>query len=167
MLGPLPVIAEDLGVITPPVERLRDDLGFPGMVVLQFGFDAPAGGPPSPHHPAAHHRHQVCYSGTHDNDTARGWWEAAPHAVRAGVRDAAVAAGVEEPEPWWTLVRLALSSPAELAVVPLQDVLGRGSEARMNLPGQATGNWRWQAEADQLTPAVAARLRATVEASGR
>ena len=166
-LGPLPVIAEDLGVITPPVERLRDGLGFPGMVVLQFGFDAPPGGPPSPHHPSAHHVHQVCYSGTHDNDTARGWWEAVPASVRAAVRDAAGEADVVEPEPWWTLVRLALASPAELAVVPLQDVLGLGSEARMNLPGTAGASWRWRAEAADLTPAVAARLRRAVEASGR
>ncbi len=76
-------------------------------------------------------------------------------------------ADVVEPEPWWTLVRLALSSPAELAVVPLQDVLGLGSEARMNLPGTAGASWRWRADASALTPAVAARLRAAVESSGR
>lgn len=166
-LGPLPVIAEDLGVITPPVERLRDDLGFPGMVVLQFGFDSPPGGPPSPHHPSAHHMHQVCYSGTHDNDTARGWWEAMPPSVRDAVDEAAAAAGVAQPEPWWALVRLALSSPAELTVVPLQDVLGLGSEARMNLPGTSGRSWGWRAEPDQLTPDLAARLRDAVAASGR
>lgn len=165
-LGPLPVIAEDLGLITEPVRRLRDDLGFPGMVVLQFGFD-PDVHDASEHHPSVHVEHSVCYSGTHDNDTARGWWDGADERTRANVVEAAEAAGVREPEPWWTLVRLAFASPARLAVVQLQDVLGLGTEARMNLPGQDLGNWAWRAERRQLTPKVATRLRAAVEASGR
>jgi 4-alpha-glucanotransferase len=165
-LGPLPMIAEDLGLITEPVHRLRDELGFPGMVVLQFGFDT-AVHDASEHHPSAHVAHSVCYTGTHDNDTARGWWDATSDEVHGHVLAAATDAGVVEPEPWWTLVRLALASPARLAVVQLQDVLGLGSEARTNLPGRARGNWAWQASRRQLTPALAARLRAAVEASGR
>lgn len=165
-LGPLPVIAEDLGLITEPVERLRDALGFPGMVVLQFAFDTDIHDA-SDHHPSVHREHSVCYSGTHDNDTARGWWDDTSEAVHANFLAAAEAADVVEPEPWWTMVRLALSSPARLAVVQLQDVLGLGNEARMNLPGQDEGNWAWQATRRQLTPAIAARLRAAVEASDR
>lgn len=165
-LGPLPVIAEDLGVITDPVRRLRDDLGFPGMAVLQFGFDDDR---PNEHHPSRHHEHQVAYSGTHDNDTADGWWTGLPAAAQDRVRAAARAAGlvVEERRPWWTVVDLTLSSPARLAVVPLQDVLGLGSGARMNTPGTARGNWSWQATRRQLSPAVARRLRQAVEASDR
>ncbi|HEV7720120.1 MAG TPA: 4-alpha-glucanotransferase [Iamia sp.] len=165
-LGPLPVIAEDLGVITEPVRRLRDDLGFPGMAVVQFGFD---GDPPNEHHPSRHREHQVAYSGTHDNDTARGWWTGLPPAAQDRVRSAARAAEVEvdDRRPWWTIVDLALSSPARLAVVPLQDVLGLGSEARMNTPGTDAGNWSWRAPREDLTPALARRLRSSVESSGR
>lgn len=169
-LGPLPVIAEDLGVITEPVARLRDSLGFPGMVVLQFGFDEPG----STHHPDVHREHSVCYSGTHDNDTARGWWEGVGPQVRSRVGAAASAAGlgpgVERQlgaEPWWTIVRLALASPARLAVVPLQDVLGLGSEARMNTPGREEGAWRWRADAGALTSGLGRRLRAAVSEAGR
>lgn len=165
-LGPLPVIAEDLGVITEPVERLRDTLGFPGMVVLQFAFDT-AVHDASNHHPSVHVPHSVCYSGTHDNDTARGWWDTSSSETRERFLVAAASARVVEDEPWWTLVRLALSSPARLAVVPLQDVLGLDTSARMNLPGREEGNWTWRARPDQLTPEVAARLRAAIEAADR
>jgi 4-alpha-glucanotransferase len=165
-LGPLPVIAEDLGVITEPVRRLRDGLGFPGMAVLQFGFDGDA---PNEHHPSRHVAHQVAYSGTHDNDTADGWWTGLPAAAQGRVRAAARAAGLtpDDRRPWWTVVDLTLASPARLAVVPLQDVLGLGSGARMNTPGTATGNWSWRATRRQLTPAVARRLRQSIETSGR
>ncbi len=169
-LGPLPVIAEDLGVITPPVARLRDDLGFPGMVVLQFGFDGRRPETSSPHHPANHREGSVCYPGTHDNDTARGWWGSVPSLVHDRVRDAArQAAVVDVPadEPWRLLPRLALASRSRLAVLPLQDVLGLGSEARMNHPGIEGGCWRWRADTDQLTPAIAAHLRADIEATDR
>jgi 4-alpha-glucanotransferase len=162
-LGRLPVIAEDLGVITEPVTRLRQQLGFPGMVVLQFGFDTDD----STHHPERHLPDSVCYTGTHDNDTARGWWESLPDDARGRVRDAAAKAGVVEEEPWWTLVGLALRSPAGLAMIQAQDVLGLGGEARMNLPGKARGNWRWQLEAGQLTAAHATRLRSLVIDAGR
>jgi len=165
-LGVLPVIAEDLGVITEPVRRLRDDLGFPGMAVVQFGFD---GDPPNEHHPSRHVEHQVAYSGTHDNDTALGWWAGLPPAARDRVRSAARVAGVEvdDRRPWWTVVDLTLSSRARLAVVPLQDVLGLGSEARMNTPGTETGNWTWRASRGDLTPALARRLHQSLESSRR
>jgi 4-alpha-glucanotransferase len=162
-LGDLDVIAEDLGVITPPVERLRRTLGFPGMVVLQFGFDDED----SPHRPDRHERDSVVYTGTHDHDTARGWWESAPEGTRAAAGRWFADAGVADDDPWWSLIRLAHLSPAELAMVQLQDVLGLGSEARMNLPGTARGAWRWKLEPGALTDAVAARLRSATEAAGR
>jgi 4-alpha-glucanotransferase len=164
-LGALPVIAEDLGVITEPVTRLRTQLGFPGMVVLQFGFDEEDGG--STHHPDRHAGDSVCYTGTHDNDTALGWWASLPEETRARVRAAAVARGVDDEEPWWAIVGLALRSPATLAMVQAQDVLGLGREARMNQPGQAKGNWRWRLEPGQLTAGHAARLRRLVTDAGR
>ncbi len=148
-LGELPVIAEDLGVITPPVERLRDELGFPGMRVLQFGFDGRRG---NPHRPENVPEHAVVYTGTHDNDTARGWCESLSPRER-------VRAGLDEREPHWSLVELALGSRARLAILPAQDLLGLGSEARMNHPGRAEGNWSWRLRRGQLTDELAARLR--------
>ena len=162
-LGALPLIAEDLGVITPAVERLRDGLGLPGMVVLQFGFDDSR----SPHHPARHVEDRIAYTGTHDHDTVRGWYEDLGPAVRARVDAAVDEHGVREPEPHWSLIRLALASPARVAMVQAQDVLGLGSEARMNVPGTAKGSWRWRLREGALTPALAARLRAATEAAGR
>jgi 4-alpha-glucanotransferase len=142
-LGPLSVIAEDLGVITPDVHALRDELGFPGMVVLLWSFSGP---PDNPHRLENHRQNQVVYTSTHDTDTLVGM---------TGERDA------------WPLIELALSSRSALAIVPAQDVLGLGSEARMNRPGEVGGNWAWRLEAGQLTAAHAARLREAAEESGR
>ncbi len=164
-LGPLRVIAEDLGVITPPVTRLRRALGYPGMVVMQFGFDPDD--PRGPHRLENHSADSVVYTGTHDNDTARGWWESLDDATRAGAAARFAAEGVAEPEPWWSLIGLALSSPARLAMVQAQDVLGLGSEARMNIPGRATGSWRWRMAPGALTAEHARRLRAATEQAGR
>ena len=160
----LPLIAEDLGVITPAVERLRDDLGYPGMVVVQFGFNPDD--PRNPHDLANHVEHRVAYTGTHDHDTVRGWYESLGDDVR-GMVDAAIdRAGVREPESWWSLIRLAFASPARVAMVQAQDVLGLGSEARMNVPGTKGQSWRWALDA--LPPLdVARRLRAAAEAAGR
>jgi 4-alpha-glucanotransferase len=143
-LGPLPVIAEDLGVITPDVHELRDELGFPGMVVLLWAFGGPDD---NPHRLENHRVHQVVYSSTHDTDTLRGHF----------------------PEsPVWELLEVALSSRAALAMIPVQDVLELGSEARMNRPGElGGGNWGWRLEPGQLGPEQAARLRAAGEAAGR
>jgi 4-alpha-glucanotransferase len=163
-LGPLPVIAENLGVITAPVERLRTSLGFPGMVVLQFGFGSDD--PANVHTPSNHQPDTIVYSGTHDNDTVLGWYTSLPDPVRAEVDEAIAAAGVGEREPHWSLIRLAHASPAQLAMVQMQDVLGLGSEARMNTPGSSAGAWRWRL--DRLpTAAHARRLREVTEAAGR
>ena len=141
-LGELPVIAENLGVITPPVERLRKELGFPGMVVLHWAFE---GGRDNPHRPENHEPQQVVYTSTHDTDTAVGW-NNETHTL-------------DDPEPNWRLIEIAMDSRAALAIVPAQDVLGLGSDARMNRPGESEGNWSWKLEPGQLTDAHAARLR--------
>jgi 4-alpha-glucanotransferase len=156
-LGSLPVVAEDLGVITPPVERLRDELGLPGMAVLQFAFD---GNPRNPYLPQHHREHQLVYTGTHDNDTADGWWASLPPKARKQ-------AGLDPAEPSWSLIRMAYESRASVAIVPAQDVLGLGSDARMNTPGRSAGNWLWRLEPGQLTAAHAERLRSLALAAGR
>lgn len=142
-LGALPVIAEDLGVITPDVEELRDELGFPGMAVLVWAF---GGSEDNPHRLSNHRVNQVICTSTHDTDTL---------------------AGTFPGRSTWPLVELALSSRAALALVPVQDVLGLGSSARMNRPGVTGGNWEWQLEHGSLTPGDAARLQAAAEAAGR
>jgi 4-alpha-glucanotransferase len=165
-LGPgLPLVAEDLGVITPAVGRLRDELGLPGMLVIQFGFDPD--NPHGPHRFENHVWHRFVYTGTHDHDTARGWYESLEPDRRAVLDAELERRGVRQREPWWGVIGLALASPARVAMMQAQDVLGLGSEARMNDPGRAGGNWRWQMEAGALTPALARRLREATEAAGR
>lgn len=162
----LPFLAEDLGVITPAVERLRDDLGLPGMLVLQFGFDP--GDSHSPHRLENHLEHRFVYTGTHDHDTIRGWWDSLDAERRSLVKASAAERGIRlSSEPWWGLIRLTLSSPARVAMMQAQDILGLGSDARMNLPARAGGNWRWQMKSGALTTALARRLRAVTEATGR
>jgi 4-alpha-glucanotransferase len=156
-LGDLPVIAEDLGHITPPVYRLRDELGLPGMVVLLWAFRRRRR---NPHLLQNHRVNAVAYTSTHDTDTAAGWF--------AGLRPRQRAAtGLDPREPHWGLIELAYSSRAALAIVPAQDVLGLGSEARVNRPGVTEGNWRWRLEHGTLTPALARRLRSLAEQHGR
>jgi 4-alpha-glucanotransferase len=164
-LGRLPFVAEDLGVITPAVERLRDSLELPGMVVIQFGFDPDD--PDGPHRLEHHLENRIVYTGTHDHDTARGWYASLDDAVRASVDSAASDRGIDDPEPWWRLIRLAFGSPARVAIIQAQDVLGLGSEARMNQPGSASGSWRWRMEPGALTGAMARRLRSVTEEAGR
>jgi 4-alpha-glucanotransferase len=162
----LPFVAEDLGVITPPVEKLRDELGLPGMLVLQFGFDP--SDPRSPHRPENHVQQRVVYTGTHDHDTARGWWKSIGAPERRLVTESAAGRGISlGRQPWWGLIRLALSSPARLAMMQVQDILGLGSEARMNNPSRAGGSWRWRMAPGALTPALARRLREATEETGR
>jgi 4-alpha-glucanotransferase len=161
----LPFVAEDLGVITPAVVRLRDSLGLPGMLVLQFGFEPED--PSNPHDPPNHAVNRLVYTGTHDTDTVRGWYEALEPPRRALVERSLSQLGIVEPEPWWGLIRLALSSPARVAMMQAQDILGLGSEARMNDPARAAGSWRWQLGPRALTSPLAARLRAATEAAGR
>ncbi len=148
-LGELPVIAEDLGVITPPVYLLRDELGLPGMVVLHWAFGGSRG---NPHALRNHRENQVVYTSTHDTDTTAGWFAS----LRKREREAT---GLDPSEPHWGLIELAYESEASLAMVPMQDVLGLGSEARMNRPGEVEGNWAWRLKRGQLTDAHAARLR--------
>jgi 4-alpha-glucanotransferase len=155
-LGALPLVAEDLGVITKPVERLRDELRLPGMVVIVFGFDG--ADRHSPHRMENHVERSVVYTGTHDHDTLRGWWETAPADQRVEAEAQLARYGIAEDEPWWALLRLALASRAERSIVQAQDVLGLGSEARMNVPGRAAGNWGWRFQESQLDPHSVARL---------
>jgi 4-alpha-glucanotransferase len=162
-LGELPIVAEDLGVITPPVHALRDELGLPGMVVIQFGFEDSR----SPHRLANHAENRIVYTGTHDNDTARGWYDGLSGQLRSRVDEALRAAGVVEREPWWSLIRYAFASPARVAMIQAQDVLGLGGEARLNLPGRARDSWRWRLSEGALTSGLAARLRAVTEVAGR
>ena len=161
-LGPLPLIGEDLGVITPAVRALRDELQLPGMLVLQFGFDPDD--PRGPHRMENHRKRSLVYTATHDSDTAAGWYATLPADQRAAV-DAAV-------KPFsgpfhWRFIALNASSVAQLAMVQAQDVLGLGTEGRMNVPGRATGSWRWRMAPGALTPAMARRLRGVMEESGR
>jgi 4-alpha-glucanotransferase len=160
-LGPLPVIAEDLGTITPEVESLRRDLGFPGMKVLHFAFGDGSDNPYLPHN---YERGYFVYTGTHDNDTTVGWFHTRSVKERGSVLRYL---DTGEEEIHWKLIRLAYSSVADAAVVPLQDVLGLGSAARMNLPGQGEGHWGWRVMPDQLDFPPFERLRGLSETYGR
>lgn len=162
-LGELPIIAEDLGVITPEVEKLRDDFGFPGMRILQFAFSSDAKNQDLPHN---YHPNVVVYTGTHDNDTTVGWFQSV--AGEGSTRDAAQiererAFGLKYlntngKEIHWDFIRSVLASCANTAVVPLQDLLGLGTEARMNLPNSTSGNWSWRFEARSVTTEIQDRL---------
>jgi len=152
-LGTLPIVAEDLGVITEEVEELRDAFGMPGMKVLQFAWDEPR----NPFQPHNHVANCVVYSGTHDNDPTNGWWRhGCDEDTRERVRDYV---GGEVADPAWTFIRMGMQSVAHTFVAPLQDVLGLGREARMNRPGEEIGNWDWRAPDWALDPDHAARHR--------
>jgi 4-alpha-glucanotransferase len=161
--GDLPLIAEDLGVITPEVEALRDDFRLPGMKVLQFGF-----GTESAHAIDRFREHVVAYTGTHDNDTARGWFDDDAPSRRPERRRAVRELGAGSAADFaWTLVEAVFSSVAAVAIAPLQDVLGLGRSARMNTPGTDTGNWRWRYREEHLTDELLQRLRDLVMRTGR
>lgn len=159
--GRLPVIVEDLGLITPSVRRLRDSLGYPGMAVLQFAFGDDWRNPYLPHN---HLRNLVAYTGTHDNDTALGWFRSLGENERGNVLRYLGRDGTDIVSD---LIRLAYESVADLAIVPMQDVLELGSEARMNLPGQPDGNWTWRFNWEQLHPGRVAWLAEAVQTYGR
>jgi len=160
-IGGLPFVAEDLGHITPEVHELRRAIGIPGMRVLQFAFQQPN----SPHLPHCYPPETVVYTGTHDNDTARGWYE---HATPAERTAAATYLGLEpDDDVAWTLIRAAFTSVADTAIVPVQDLLGLGSEARMNMPGNEKDNWSWRLREGALTEALAERVRGLGKISGR
>jgi 4-alpha-glucanotransferase len=161
-LGALPLIAEDLGLITPEVERLRDDLELPGMRVLQFAFGGDD--PRNPHLPGNYVHNAVAYTGTHDNTTVADWYAATRGSERREADCAAAGAGGEA---HWRMVETVLRSEAGWAVIPAQDLLGLGAGARMNVPGVAEGNWSWRLREGELTRDVAERLAALVRATGR
>ncbi|MFN5964137.1 MAG: 4-alpha-glucanotransferase, partial [Pseudanabaena sp.] len=140
VMGDLPILAEDLGIITSEVEKLRDDLNFPGMRVLMFAF---GGGSDNFHLPHNYVRNSVVYTGTHDNDTAVGWWQRASKYEKNLFYRYIVGFATGEPINW-VLIRMAMASVSVIAIIPLQDVLGLDNSARMNVPGTATGNWGWR-----------------------
>lgn len=150
--GTLPLIAEDLGIITPAVEALRDRFDLPGMRVLQFAFGDDFRNPYLPHN---YSTNSVAYTGTHDNDTTIGWYGSAPEKERDHVRRYLARDGADIS---WDMIRLAWSSVAEMAIAPLQDVMNLGADARMNFPGRPQGNWSWRYEHHQLNSWMLDRL---------
>jgi 4-alpha-glucanotransferase len=161
-LGGLPFFAEDLGYITPDVHALRDRLKIPGMAVLQFGFGDTGA---HIHLPHMFTHEKVVYTGTHDNDTMGGWWASGATEIERGLVHAYL--GPCEDGIHWGMIRAAFDSVADLCIVPLQDVFGLGTEARMNVPSLEDGNWRWRFGADLLRPETANRLAALAEISDR
>jgi 4-alpha-glucanotransferase len=159
-LGELPLVAEDLGLITPDVHDLRRALGLPGMRVLQFAFD----GSDNEHLPHRNPEDAVVYTGTHDNDTTRGWFESLGDETRRAVLECV---GTREGSIEWDMIRAAYGSPARLAVIPMQDVLGLGTTARMNTPGRAEDNWAWRALPGSFRAETASRLARLAGECGR
>jgi len=162
-------VAENLGVITPPVEKLRQQFGLPGMSLLQFAFGTDPQGPSfRPHN---YNRDLVAYTGGHDNDTTVGWWTSSgagdstrtPEDVRKEHDFARAYLNFhDDSEINWVMIRAVMASVADVAIVPLQDVLGLGSAARMNLPGTVSGNWKWRYRLGALSGELSARLRSLV-----
>ncbi|MFW5942230.1 MAG: 4-alpha-glucanotransferase [Chloroflexota bacterium] len=160
-LGQLPIIAEDLGVITPEVEALRDRFDFPGMKILQFAFGGERNSNFLPHN---FDKNCVVYTGTHDNETTRGWYHNASPSEQDHVRRYVARSGDDIA---WDLIRLALSSVADMAVIPLQDHMDLGNEARMNFPSTESGNWQWRYTENMLSDVITRRLREITELYGR
>jgi 4-alpha-glucanotransferase len=165
-LGPLPLVAEDLGMITKAVDQLRIDLGMPGMRVIQFGFSDKGA---HMHLPHRYEPSTVAYTGTHDNDTTLGWWQQAGEVVRAAAEAyvGPIPTNDRVPSPVWPFLRATSASVAQLAIVPAQDLFELGSEARMNTPSVASGNWSWRAAEGVWTPGLAARLAAVADVTDR
>ena len=161
VFGELPLVAEDLGIITPEVDALRLQFGFPGMKILQFAFE---GGPDNPYLPQNHEPLSVVYTGTHDNDTTLGWYASCSSELQQVIREYL---GNLEDEMPWPLIRAALESAAVLAIIPMQDLLALDSEQRMNTPGSVGGNWRWHFDWDQVPDALPTRLRTLLAQAGR
>jgi 4-alpha-glucanotransferase len=161
-LGKLPIIAEDLGFLTPSVHKLLKDSGFPGMKVIQFAFDAREDSDYLPHN---YPTNCVVYTGTHDNDTVMGWMKTAP---KQSVKFAKEYLNLTEEEGYnWGMMRAAWSSVADLAIVPMQDIIGLGSEARINIPSTLGNNWKWRATEDQINNKLAKRVYKYVQMYGR
>lgn len=160
-LGDLPFIAEDLGSLTPEVERLRDNCGFPGMRILQYAFGGDAYNTNLPHN---FNRNSFVYTGTHDNDTTLGWYTAADKKAKKHAKEYLRSA---MKEPHWELIRASLASVADVAITPMQDILGLNSDSRMNTPATESGNWEWRIEPDALSNEILDRLRELTETFGR
>jgi 4-alpha-glucanotransferase len=160
--GETPIIAEDLGVITPDVEKLRDDQNFPGMKILQFAFGSDADNGHLPHH---YRKNSVVYTGTHDNDTVLGWYRKAPAKIKKNAEDYLNLPRSKNIS--WEFIRAAWSSVAAVSIAPLQDLLSLGSEARMNLPGTGSGNWQWRLEKGVLGKKLAQKLKSLTKTFGR
>ncbi|HAJ57869.1 MAG TPA: 4-alpha-glucanotransferase, partial [Cyanobacteria bacterium UBA8543] len=156
-LGSLPVLAEDLGIITPEVEELRDRFEFPGMRILLFAFSESYDNAYLPHH---YVRNSVVYTGTHDNDTTLGWWKgASTHEKQLLAKYLGYQTDEEIKEINWVLIRVALASVANLAIIPLQDLFGLDNSGRMNDPSVNAGNWRWRYDSSKLlTKEISDRL---------
>jgi 4-alpha-glucanotransferase len=152
-LGDLPIIAEDLGEITPDVIELRDQFNLPGMKIIQFAFTGDPGEPFLPHN---HVKNCVVYTGTHDNDTSRGWYLRVSEKERDFCRRYLNSDGHDIA---WDVIRAAWSSVANFALAPIQDFLGLGNEARMNYPGNPSGNWTWRLQGDEFNNTLRARIR--------
>jgi len=155
-LKKLPIIAEDLGVITPPVEKIRDQMGFPGMRVLQFAFESDEKNPYLPHNFET--PNTIVYTGTHDNNTTLGWFMGKKLSEQTRERIRRYLNSYDDSRISWELVRLALSSVAAMAIIPLQDILGFGEDCQMNRPGTESGNWRWRCAPRFLNEEVEQRL---------
>jgi 4-alpha-glucanotransferase len=171
-IGNLPFWAEDLGVITPDVEELRDHFGFPGMRILQYAF----GGDPNNHDlPHSYIKNCVAYTGTHDNDTTVGWFHS--QAGKGSTRDVSQISKEHDfclnylksdgREIHWDFIRAAWESVADTAIVPMQDLLGLDNKARMNLPASSSGNWSWQCLEDDFSEEISSRLYKLTEIYGR
>lgn len=160
-LGQIPLVAEDLGVITQEVESLRDRWELPGMKILQFAFGS---GPDNPYLPHNHRRRAVVYTGTHDNDTSVGWFSTLSPKEKKNVLTYLDASEEEMP---WPVIRAALASVAAISIVPLQDLAGLGSDARMNLPGTSRGNWEWRCSREMMTADLAVKLSNMTKMFGR
>jgi 4-alpha-glucanotransferase len=161
-LGKLPIMAEDLGIITPEVEALRDRFEFPGMKILHFAF---GGGPDNPYLPFIYSRNCVVYTGTHDNNTTVGWFNQISEQEKGNVLRYLGAQSSEGIH--WDLIRLALGSVANQAIIPVQDLLGLGGEAQMNFPSKAEGNWGWRYRPGALTEDLRDRLKSLTYTYGR
>nr|WP_240544914.1 4-alpha-glucanotransferase [Ectothiorhodospira shaposhnikovii] len=159
--GTLPLVAEDLGVITPEVEALREQNGLPGMKILQFAFEGGSANPYLPHH---HQENSVVYTGTHDNDTTLGWYAACDETLQSRVREYL---GFPDESMPWPLIRSALASVSRLAVLPMQDVLELDGHHRMNTPGTQEGNWCWRFSWEQVPDSLAGHLRHLMSLYGR
>ncbi|HOI95617.1 MAG TPA: 4-alpha-glucanotransferase [Syntrophobacter fumaroxidans] len=161
----LPLVAEDLGTITPDVRAIIRHYGFPGMKILQFAFGG--GGASNPYVPHNHVRNCIVYTGTHDNNTTRGWFAHDASSVEKQSLFRYLGRTIEEDRAHEELIRLAMMSVCDTAIIPMQDHLGLGGDARMNLPAVAFGNWAWRLEAESLTPALAASILEVTETCGR